>query len=101
MLKSNLPPAAVRQRMVVDRIEPAVIDAFFTGGASIAVQNEEDLSPKSSSSHADYGKYKKMLKVGMTEDVVQQKMETAGIGLEDINNFFIHLIEENRSSLTI
>eukprot|EP01036_Dinobryon_divergens_P036518 gene36518-47567_t len=36
MLRSGLPAAAVRQRMIADALPPQEVDAFFTGGASRA-----------------------------------------------------------------
>jgi hypothetical protein len=85
MLKSNLPPAAVRQRMKVDGVSPAAIDSFFTGGASLSVQTEDDKVALAATKVVDFEKYKKMLSVGMNDGAVQQRMLAAGISQEEID----------------
>lgn len=85
MLKQKLPIAAVRQRMEADGVSPAVVDAFFTGGASREVQNLDD--PPAATS-LDMGKFVTMLRVGMGDGAVRQRMEAAGVAREDMNAFF-------------
>lgn len=83
MLKSGLASAAVRQRMVVDNVPVAMIDAFFTGGASRALLSDED-PPNTENSPSQVeivermtDKYRKMLDMGMPEGAVRQKISTA------------------------
>jgi len=93
MLKSNIPAPAVRQRMVADEIPIIVIDAFFTGGASTAVIREEDTNEPAAAKIVDFSKYSKMVKVGMAEEAIRQKMEIAGISTDDIDSFFVNFME--------
>lgn len=78
MLKSGLAPQAVRQRMVVDAIPVTLIDAFFTGGASRAVDDGTDAPPETPSDAEVIAglvaKYQKMLDMGMPEGAVRQKV---------------------------
>lgn len=90
MLKQKLPVAAVRQRMEADGVSTSVVDAFFTGGASLAVQDEGTAEPLGA--EVDTAKYTKMLRVGMSEGAVRQRMEAAGISSEAINAFFCSAI---------
>ena len=97
MLKMNLPVAAVRQRMEADRMLPHIIDQFFTGGAftlsilaatatTAAVDTEllrekcSDVAVTSASAKTTikFDTYVKMLKVGMSEGAVRQKMIRGG-----------------------
>lgn len=91
MLKQKLPVAAVRQRMEADGISPAIIDSFFTGGASVEVQTEAVVE---STVAIDISKFTKMLKVGSHEGAVRQRMVAAGISSEDIDAFFSNYIDE-------
>lgn len=88
MLQQKLPIAAVRQRMEADRVAPDVIDSFFTGGVSLIFKDEEEFSSKSGMNPIDSQKYLKMLKIGMAEEAVRQRMESVGISSEDIDGFF-------------
>ena len=97
MLQQKLPIAAVRQRMEVDRIPPSVIDAFFTGGASTVVQDPASLAAENAKVVVDTAKFTKMLKVGMSEEAVRQKMESVGITGEDIDSFFCTLMDQGSS----
>lgn len=99
MLKSGLAPAAVRQRMVVDGLPLAMIDAFFTGGASRALGNGEEDSKAETPEERErkvqawFDKYRKMLDRGMPEGAVRQKMQTTQRELteEEIDRFFAAL----------
>ncbi len=100
MMKSGLATAAVRQRMVVDGIPPAMIDAFFTGGASRAMGDNDDIEGKAETPeerekklHTWFDKYRKMLDRGMPEGAVRQKMQAARGELtkEEIDRFFATL----------
>lgn len=83
MLKSGLAPQAVRQRMVVDAIPISLIDAFFTGGASRALDDGSDATPDTPSDAEVIAglvaKYQKMLDMGMPEGAVRQKVIAAAI----------------------
>lgn len=86
MLKQKLPVAAVRQRMEADSVSPTVVDAFFTGGASLAVQGDE--ATQAQAAAVDVEKFTKMLRVGMGEGAVRQRMQAAGISSESVDAFF-------------
>jgi hypothetical protein len=92
MLKSNLPPAVVRQRMVVDNIPASTIDAFFTGGVSREVMTAEEIAAEGNNARlkaiANLDTYRRQLKVGVDEGAVRQKMAAAGIAQSDIDDFF-------------
>ena len=88
MLRSGLAQAVVRQRMVVDGVPPAAIDAFFTGGASIAVQNEDDTVVPRAAQAVNLEKFDKMLRMGLDVGAVQQKMGAAGVTPAAIEAFF-------------
>lgn len=92
MLKSNLPPAAVRQRMIVDGISPIEIDSFFTGGVSLSVQSTEDLQaiPTSNLTAITEEKYRKMLRIGMDVEIVKQKMIMDGCLNDEIEVFIMN-----------
>jgi hypothetical protein len=94
MLKSNLAPAAVRQRMIVDGIPAAQIDAFFTCGTSLTVGTPKlDETATLKTNTVEFDKYRKMLSVGMSEGAVRQKMSTGRINSEEIDSFFCDFYE--------
>lgn len=84
MLRSGLRPEVVRQRMTVDGIPSATIDSFFTGGASRQVQAEEPVM----SVVVDFEKYKKMIRVGLDEVAVGQRMRNDLVEEAAIQKFF-------------
>jgi hypothetical protein len=67
-------------------VPPAAIDAFFTGGASIAVQHEEDAVIPSAAVTLE--KFEKMLRVGTDVGAVKQKMSAAGVTPAAMDAFF-------------
>lgn len=85
MLKSGLKPATVRQRMSVDGIPAATIDSFFTGGASLQVIQHDEPEPEA---FLDVEKYKKLLKVGLDEQAVRQRMTNDKISNVATDSFF-------------
>ena len=98
MLQQKLSFAVVRQRMETDRIAPDVIDAFFTGGASVLVEDEAEVKRRAENVEpVDTLKFLKMLKIGMGEGAVRQKMESAGFSHEAIDLFFSEVIESQQS----
>ena len=85
MLRSGLVGAAVRQRMIADRISLQEIDAFFTGGASLALQEDEKpLSDRTGTME----QFEKMLRVGMDERAVRRKMLASGFQQHEVDMFF-------------
>ena len=89
MLRSGLPAAAVRQRMIADALPAQEVDAFFTGGASREVEEEEDTTlPLEAARAENIEKFEKMLRVGMNEQAVRLKMESAGLKRHEIDKFF-------------
>ncbi len=95
MRQQQIPVGAVRQRMEADGVSAAVIDAFFSGGASELLQDSAAPSVKSS---IDTSKFAKMLTLGIGEGAVRQKMVASGISNEDINTFFGDLINTTGKS---
>jgi len=97
MLKVKLPFAVVRQRMEADGIPPTEIDAFFSCGISNSLCDEETLSATAStaSTRFDPSPFIKMLKIGINEGAVRQKLLTAGLSEEDIDIFFSSCIDQN------
>ena len=76
----------LRLRMIADTLPPQEVDAFFTGGASRAV--EEKIQPPQQADRAEIlEKAEKMLRVGMDERVVRRKMEAAGFQNHEIDQF--------------
>lgn len=99
MLKSKLDPAAVKQRMKVDGIPVATIDAFFTGGMSLEVA-----SPTARENNVpfevfvlpqkDMEKYRKMLKIGFNEDVIRQKLSAvSGVSAAQVDRVWMEIVE--------
>lgn len=90
MLQQQLPISAVRQRMQADGLSSHAIEEFFTGGASSHVaracsqaQDEQlDSSPVMCTK-----KFEVMIKVGLDERVVKQKMGLAGFSQVGIDAF--------------
>ena len=91
MLQANIPTAAVRQRMTVDGINTSDIDAFFTGGASTALYEGMEISPVLAATN--FSPYTKMMKVGMNEGAVRQRMQAAGLSDKEIDNFFCDFMD--------
>ena len=85
MLRSGLVGAAVRQRMIADRISLQEIDAFFTGGASLALQEDEKPPLDRTGTMAQF---EKMLRVGMDERAVRRKMLASGFQQHEVDMFF-------------
>jgi hypothetical protein len=78
--------------MEVDHITPLVIDSFLSGGVSSILQGEESEGKSEIAKIEEVraiGKYLKMLKVGLSEEVVKQRMEADGLSLEVIDRFFV------------
>ena len=90
MLRANIPIAAVRQRMEADSISKHEIDAFLSGGVSaIDGIKDEILDTTPSLDKSSLKPYAQMLKRGVMEGAVRQKMAlTAKIPEADIDQFF-------------
>jgi len=91
MLQANIPAAAVRQRMTVDGVKASDNDAFFTGGASTALYEGMEISTVIAA--INFSPYAKMMKVGMNEGAVRQRMQSAGLSDKEIDNFFCDFID--------
>jgi hypothetical protein len=90
MLRVSVPPAAVRQRMEADGIPPSLIDAFFTGGA---VHDAADMTAEAEAHQKRLDgqclqAFTAMLRVGLPEAAVRQKMRAAGVSDRTIASFF-------------
>ena len=97
MMRKMLPEGAVRQKMEVDGISQADIDAYFGGGAG---GSEERTNSSSSSSSGTapastggganidprYEKFVKMMKM-LPEGAVRQKMSIEGFSDSEIDSF--------------
>jgi hypothetical protein len=94
MLRSKLPVAAVRQRMVVDGVSPAAIDAFFTGGMSQEVISAEDDISANIILNVDLAQYRKMLRLGLCEAAVRQKLVTAGVPEHQAEDVLLQLYSQ-------
>ena len=98
MLKMNIPLAAVRQRMEAELIPPSQIDSFFTGGASIFLQDNEDME-NDIKTKTNFDSYIKMLRVGMGEGAVMQKMRAAGLTIKLIDQFLCDFMDGRYNSV--
>lgn len=90
MLRMKIPPTAVRQRMAAAGITPVQIDTFFTGGC---MHNEDDLAIAAEVHQRmldgqSLQPYLTMLRVGLLEAAVREKMRAAGFSQEAISLFF-------------
>ena len=75
--------------MIADALPAQEVDAFFTGGASREVEEEEDTTlPLEAARAENIEKFEKMLRVGMNEQAVRLKMESAGLKRHEIDKFF-------------
>lgn len=95
MLQQNFSFAIVRQRMEADQISPTTIDSFFTGGSSLVAQDSTEACMHSKKTSFDISTYARMLKVGMAEGAVRQRMEVANISSDDIDAFFCEMIDQS------
>ena len=90
MLRANIPTAAVRQRMEADSIRKYEIDAFLSGGVS-AIDGVRDnvLDTKPSVDKSSLKPYAHMLKCGIMEGAVRQKLAlNAKCSETEIDQFF-------------
>ena len=90
MLRANIPTAAVRQRMEADSISKYEIDAFLSGGVSAIDGIRDDvLDTKPSLDKSTLKPYAQMLKCGIMEGAVRQKMAlNAKCPEAEIDQFF-------------
>ena len=95
MLEMNMPQRAVRTKMEVDGCSIADIDAFFTRGASLNVRDEEEEAAATKITEKSIQKYTKMLKNGIAESAVKQRMLVDRINSPDIEEFFNNFISGN------
>ena len=91
MLRANIPIAAVRQRMEADSISKHEIDAFLSGGVSAIDGVKDDvLDTKPSIDKSSLKPYAHMLKCGIMEGAVRQKLAlNAKCSDTEIDQFFV------------
>merc|ERR1712238_227005 len=83
MLKMGMPKGAAIQKMSVDRVTQNIQDSVIAGEASPPTVSPEEVSEKSTALTVEEKdvatKYSKMLKLGMPEGAVIQKMSVDGV----------------------
>ena len=78
MLKMGVPPPAVKQKMVKDGVDPAILDMDPTKPPSFTKTNDVDKGP-AIQDDPKYQPYLKMLKMGIPPPAVKHKMVKDGI----------------------
>jgi hypothetical protein len=101
MLRANIPREAVRQAMEVSGLSATVICNFFTGGLSskYGIQMSDETTDNNHTV-IEGEKYSKMLKVGMPEGAVRQKMISANLSPDAIEHFFVNYYKKDAATTT-
>ena len=78
MLKVGLPPGAVRSKMELDNVDPSILDKDPDELVPLEVKAADEVEMVALKDHPSYGKYLKMLKVGLPLPAAKQKMQDDG-----------------------
>jgi hypothetical protein len=91
MLKMGIPPPAVKQKMVADGVDPIKIQNFFMDSADdekpAAADDKKEKAPLSAAKDPRFAKYAKMLKLGIDQSAVKQRMVQDGLSPDDVDKF--------------
>ncbi|KAH3744485.1 hypothetical protein Pelo_14113 [Pelomyxa schiedti] len=92
MIKAGISEGAVRQRMmVVDNLSPPQVDAFFSkisSGVKATALDQRPLNTTETFKLTHRCIYSRMLKAGLSEAMVRQRMHVDGVTPFDVDAFF-------------
>ena len=97
---AKVPEAAVRQRMAADGVSPVDIDAFFTGGLSRQdgirddALDAADTATRTAPDKKRLEAYAAMIKRGLPEAAVRQKMAMDKVPVAAVEDFFQRFLPE-------
>ena len=85
MLKTGVPKDAVKQKMIMDGMSAHDISGICSQSIEVPKIEETDINLSSPSESDSLKKYKTMLKTGIPQNAVRQKMMLEGVSTEDMN----------------